>query len=99
MKDIIEYILAILITGCVLGTLFPIVLILMLLSISLIFQEGNMRFINQLNKYYYHLNDRLAKGFDYLVENPDDKKALELYNDIIEELSHVEELVNYYKNK
>ena len=57
MKDIIEYILAILITGCVLGTLFPIVLILMLLSI------------------------------------------LELYNDIIDELSHVEELVNYYKNK
>ena len=37
MPDIIEYILAILITGCVLGTLFPIVLILMLLSISLIF--------------------------------------------------------------
>ena len=60
---------------------------------------GNMRFINQLNKYYDHLNDRLAKGFDYLVENPDDKRALELYNDIIEELSHVEELVNYYKNK
>ena len=58
-----------------------------------------MRFINQLNKYYDYLNDRLAKGFDYLVENPDDKRALELYNDIIEELSHVEELVNYYKNK
>ena len=58
-----------------------------------------MRFINQLNKYYDHLTDRLAKGFDYLVENPDDKRALELYNDIIEELSHVEELVNYYKNK
>ena len=58
-----------------------------------------MRFINQLNKYYDHLNDRLAKGFNYLVENPDDRKALELYNDIIEELSHVEELVNYYKNK
>ena len=58
-----------------------------------------MRFINQLNKYYDHLNDRLARGFDYLVENPDDKKELELYNDIIEELSHVEELVNYYKNK
>ena len=58
-----------------------------------------MRFINQLNKYYDRLNDRLAKGFDYLVENPDDKRALELYNDIIEELSHVEELVNYYKNK
>ena len=58
-----------------------------------------MRFENQLNKYYDHLNDRLTKGFDYLVENPDDRKALELYNDIIEELSHVEELVNYYKNK
>ena len=58
-----------------------------------------MRFESQLNKYYDHLNDRLAKGFDYLVENPDDRKALELYNDIIEELSHVEELVNYYKNK
>ena len=99
MKDIIEYILAILITGCVLGTLFPIVLILILLGISLIFQEDNMRFVNQLNKYYDHLNDRLAKGFDYLVKNPDDKRALELYNDIIEELSHVEELVNYYKNK
>ena len=37
MKDVIEYILAILITGCVLGTLFPIVLILMLLGISAIF--------------------------------------------------------------
>ena len=95
----IEYILAILITGCVLGTLFPIVLILMLLSISVIFQEVNMRFINQLNKYYDHLNDRLAKGFDYLVENLDDKRELELYNDIIEELSNAEELVNYYKNK
>ena len=58
-----------------------------------------MRFIKQLNKFYDHLNDRLAKGFDYLVEYPDDRKALELYNDIIEELSHVEELVNYYKNK
>lgn len=58
-----------------------------------------MEFQGVLFKYYNQLVERFNNGFEYLENNPNDERAIRLYEDLIKETSEVERLVNYYKNK
>lgn len=58
-----------------------------------------MEFQNILLEYYSQLVERFNNGFEYLENNPNDERAIRLYEDLIKETSEVERLVNYYKNK
>lgn len=58
-----------------------------------------MEFKNILLEYYSQLVERFNNGFEYLENNPNDERAIRLYEDLIKETSEVERLVNYYKNK
>lgn len=54
-------------------------------------------FKKELECYYQYMIDRFEKGYKYLEANPDDKKAQELYNNIIQEIKIIESLRAFYK--
>ena len=53
-----------------------------------------------LDDYYSHLLERFKNGGEYIDKNNCDESSKEYiaYESIINELSHVELLLNYYKN-
>lgn len=54
-------------------------------------------FKKELECYYQHMIDRFEKGYKYLEANPDNKKAQELYDNIIQEIKIIESLRAFYK--
>lgn len=56
------------------------------------------RIINELNRYYQHLYQRMCNGGDYIDSHncKEGSKEYKMYKGIIDELSKVEELLNYY---
>lgn len=54
------------------------------------------RFIKELNRYHEYLTTRFNNGSNYVDSHPDDIKSYIAYENIITELSNVEELVDYY---
>lgn len=55
-------------------------------------------FVTHLNAYYKSLTERLDKGYKYLDTKPFDAKAVRVYNTLVDELSQVESLINFYKS-
>lgn len=43
-------------------------------------------FIKKLNDYYFHLLTRWENGSEYLIKNPNNERALQLYKGITNEL-------------
>lgn len=48
------------------------------------------RFINELNRYHEYLTTRFNNGSNYVDSHPEDIKSYIAYENIIKELSHVE---------
>ena len=49
-----------------------------------------------LNNYYFHLLNRWENGSEYLTKNTDDKKATQVYENLIKELAIIEGAKNFY---
>lgn len=65
------------------------------------FIKARQKFSNQLEQYYEHLLERLDKGSEYLNNMKGDvynSKEYGVYENLIEETSEVEKLLNYYKD-
>lgn len=62
--------------------------------------KQRVRFKKVLDDYYSHLLERFKNGGEYVDKNNCDESSKEYiaYESIINELSHVELLLNYYKN-
>lgn len=62
--------------------------------------KQRVRFEKYLNEYYNHLLDRFENGGKYIDEHNcrEGSKEYKAYESIIDELSQVELLLNYYKN-
>lgn len=62
--------------------------------------KQRMIFEKELNNYYNHLLERFGNGGKYIDEHncSEDSKEYKAYKSIIDELSQVELLLNFYKN-
>ena len=49
-------------------------------------------FVKKLNDYYFHLLTRWENGSEYLIKNPNNERALQLYKGITNELKLLQEL-------
>ena len=61
--------------------------------------KRQQEFKQELDNYYNHLIVRFENGFKYLEANPTDKKAIRTYEDIINEVQHIERLRSLYKEQ
>lgn len=62
--------------------------------------KNKVRFKNQLYSYYEHLRNRLDSGAKYIDSNNcTEGKYYDAYTQIIEELSYIQSLINYYENE
>lgn len=52
-------------------------------------------FIKKLNDYYFHLLTRWENGSEYLIKNPNNERALQLYKGITNELKLLQELKKF----
>lgn len=53
-------------------------------------------FMKVLNNYYNHLLKRFKNGSDFCSKNPNDKKAMQVYEGLIKELAIIEGVKNFY---
>ena len=53
-------------------------------------------FVKKLNDYYFHLLTRWENGSEYLTKNPNNEKALQVYEHLIKELATIEAVKNFY---
>ena len=53
-------------------------------------------FVKKLNDYYSHLLNRWENGSEYLTKNTGNKKAIQVYENLIKVLATIEAVKNFY---